>query len=166
MINETGSHDAPGHWMNAPTKQIQVTLETELESVDLAEDITVRVADAAGFDEEDCHKIGMSVREGVINAFQYGNQKQREKKIYLSFALEAEVLVIHILDQGHGFEVKEVADPLAVENLLKTSGRGIFLMRAFMDNFEVRRGNGGGAELVMSKKYPDASSNGRGTKRV
>ncbi len=150
--------------MTPQIKQIQVTLETLLDSVDLAEEISLRVADAAGFDEEECHKIGMSVREGVINAFQYGNHQQREKKIFLDFGLEPERLVIHVRDQGAGFELEKVADPCAEENLLKTCGRGLFLMRAFMDDLLVQRGPEGGADVVMSKRYPQSSSNGSGGK--
>jgi len=63
-------------------------------------------------------------------------------------------MIVHIVDEGHGFELSEVPDPLAEENLLRTSGRGIFLMRAFMDELAVRRGPGGGADLVMTKKLP------------
>ncbi|HEX2711267.1 MAG TPA: ATP-binding protein [Candidatus Acidoferrales bacterium] len=146
--------------MSADTQRIEVILETLLDSVSLAEDICLRIAGAAGFDEDDCHKIGMSVREGVINAFQYGNSQQRNKKIYLAFELEQEKMVIHVLDQGRGFNLEDVPDPLAEENLLKTSGRGIFLMRAFMDEFTVRRGHQGGAEVVMAKRYP-ASRNAK-----
>jgi len=140
--------------MGGETQRIEVTLETQLDSVGLAEEICLRIADAAGFDEDDCHKIGMSVREGVINAVRYGNTEQREKKIYLTFMLEPEKMVIHVLDQGCGFELADVPDPLAEENLLKTSGRGIFLMRSFMDEFAVRHGQQGGAELIMAKRYP------------
>jgi serine/threonine-protein kinase RsbW len=132
--------------------RIEVTMETLLDSVALAEGITERVARAAGFNDDDCLKIGMSVREGVINAFRYGNEEQRHKKIHLIFEVEEDKFVVHIVDQGRGFELCEVPDPLAEENLLKTSGRGIFLMRTFMDEFEVRRSTQGGAELVMAKK--------------
>ncbi len=89
--------------MAAQTKKIEVTLETLLDSVDLAEHLTLRIADAIGFGEEDCHKIGMSVREGVINAYNYGNQRERSKKILLTVELEPEKMVIHVLDQGIGF---------------------------------------------------------------
>lgn len=140
--------------MGGETQRIEVTLETQLDSVGLAEEICLRIADAAGFDEDDCHKIGMSVREGVINAVRYGNAEQREKKIYLTFMLGPEKMVIHVLDQGCGFDLADVPDPLAEENLLKTSGRGIFLMRSFMDEFAVRHGQQGGAELIMAKRYP------------
>jgi serine/threonine-protein kinase RsbW len=63
-------------------------------------------------------------------------------------------MVIHVLDEGKGFDLSNVPDPLAQENLLSTSGRGIFLMRAFMDEFNVVSGRTGGAEIIMSKKLP------------
>ena len=132
--------------------RIEVTMETLRDSVTLAEGITERVARAAGFNDDDCLKIGMSVREGVINAFRYGNEEQRHKKIQLNFEVTGNKFVVHIVDEGRGFNLHEIPDPLAEENLLKTSGRGIFLMRTFMDEFEVRRTPEGGAELVMSKK--------------
>jgi serine/threonine-protein kinase RsbW len=69
-----------------------------------------------------------------------------------------------VLDEGKGFDLSTVPDPLAQENLLSTAGRGIFLMRAFMDEFNVVPGKTGGAEIIMSKKLPGASPvpNGQG----
>jgi serine/threonine-protein kinase RsbW len=145
--------------MAADTKHLEITLETQVESVNLAEEMCLRVAEAAGFGEDDCYRIGMSVREGVINAFHYGNQERPEKKIHLAVDLTPEKMVIHVLDEGIGFRLADVPDPLAEENLLSTSGRGIFLMRAFMDEFDVVPGRTGGAEIVMSKKLPDPGSN-------
>jgi len=138
--------------MTSQTKRMEVTLESIIDSVDLAEDITVRVAEAAGFGDEDRHRIGMSVREGVINAVTYGNRQNREKKVFLTLELDPGRLVIRILDQGDGFVLADVPDPLAEENLLKSSGRGILLMKAFMDEFDVTRGPTGGAELTLVKR--------------
>lgn len=138
------------------TQRIEVTLETVLESVDLAESISMRIAEAAGFDQEETHKIGMAIREGVINAYYYGNERDRTKKIRLTVELDPDKMVFHVIDQGKGFELKEVPDCLAEENLLRTSGRGLFLIRAFMDEFAVLRGPDGGADLVMTKRYPHA----------
>lgn len=149
----------PGSWMTANNRHIEATMESLLDSVDLAEEMAVRLAEAAGFDDDNRYRIGMAVREGMINALEYGNQRSRSKKIHFTLALEAEKLVIRIRDEGPGFEVADVPDPLAEENLLKTSGRGIFLMRAFMDEFEVRRPPGGGAELVMARRYPERPGN-------
>jgi serine/threonine-protein kinase RsbW len=150
--------------MASDTKHLEMTLETQVESVNLAEEMCLRVAEAAGFGEDDCYRIGMSVREGVINAFHYGNQERPDKKIYLAVDLTAEKMIIHVLDEGVGFKLADVPDPLAEENLLSTSGRGIFLMRAFMDEFDVVSGKTGGAEIVMSKKLPgpgNSSQNGQ-----
>src|SRR6266852_6305585 len=139
--------------MPQDTKHLEVTLETQVDSVNLAEEMCLRVAEAAGF------------REGVINAFHYGNQERPDKKIYLALDLTPDKMVIHVLDEGQGFDLRSVPDPLAEENLLSTSGRGIFLMRAFMDEFAVVPGRNGGAEIIMSKKLPserNPGNNGKG----
>jgi serine/threonine-protein kinase RsbW len=149
--------------MTPEIKHLEVTLQTQVESVNVAEEMCLRVAEAAGFGEDDCYRIGMSVREGVINAFHYGNQEKPDKKIYLAVHLTTDKMIIHVLDEGKGFSLADVPDPLAEENLLSTSGRGIFLMRAFMDEFDVVTGQNGGAEIIMSKKLPGSSeSNGQG----
>ena len=61
-------------------------------------------------------------------------------------------LVVRVLDQGEGFDPEEIADPLAPENLLKASGRGIFFMRSFMDDVTIKRAAEGGMEVRMVKK--------------
>src|ERR1700747_996214 len=151
--------------MAPETKHLEVTLDTHVESVNLAEEMCLRVAEAAGCGEDDCYRIGMSVREGVINAFHYGNEERPEKKIHLALDLTPEKMIIHVLDEGKGFDLGAVPDPLAEENLLSTSGRGIFLMRAFMADVEVVRGRTGGAEIIMSKKLPPGAAgvNGQGS---
>jgi serine/threonine-protein kinase RsbW len=143
------------------TQSLEVTLDTSLESVDLAESIAMNVATAAGYSEEDVHKIGMAVREGVINAYNYGNQQDHRKKIFVAVEFASDKMIMHIRDQGPGFDLQEIPDCLAEENLLRTSGRGLFLMKAFMDEFNVHRHPCGGAELVMAKKLPHLS-NGNG----
>jgi serine/threonine-protein kinase RsbW len=140
--------------MAADSKRIEVTLQTRLESVALAEEISCCVAASLGFGEDDRHKIGLAVREGVANAVYYGNRERPEKLVRLIFEVDTDRFVVRILDQGSGFNLAEVPDPLSQENLLKTSGRGILLIRTFMDEFDVVRSSGGGAELVMAKRLP------------
>ena len=137
------------------SKRLDVMLDTRLESVDLAENLVMRASEEAGFPEDDVHKIGMAVREGVVNAYNYGNCQDCKKKIRLTVELDGGKLVVHVLDEGCGFELKDIPDPLAEENLLRTSGRGLFLMRAFMDDLAVRRGPRGGADLVLTKNLPN-----------
>src|SRR5437764_11203333 len=100
----------------------------------------------------------MSVGKAGINAIHYGNEGRREKKIHLALDLTPEKMIIKVLDEGKGFDLSQVPDPLAQENLLSTSGRGIFLMRAFMDEFDVVPGRTGGAEIIMSKRLPTGNS--------
>jgi len=142
--------------MSAPKKRIEIKLEGNLDSVELAEELVLCIAVASGFDEENCHRIGMSVREGMINAVQYGSRQVREKLVRMSVELLPDRMEIRLADSGKGFNLADVPDPLAEENLLKSSGRGIFLMRAFMDEFDVRRSREGGTELVLVKRLPSA----------
>src|SRR5262250_1359475 len=108
--------------MAPETKHLEVTLDTQVESVNVSEEMCLRVAEAAGFGEDECYRIGMSVREGMINAFPYGNEERPDKKIHLAVDLTPEKMVIHVLDEGAGFTLASVPDPLAEENLLSTSG--------------------------------------------
>lgn len=139
--------------MPSKPQRIEVVLETLLESITLAEEVGVRVAAAAGFDEDDQYKIGLAVHEAVMNAFQYGNEQQREKKICVVFELYNEKLVVHVTDQGAGYRLDDVPDPRVDENVLVDSGRGVLLMKAFMDEFDVQVGHRGGAEVIMTKHY-------------
>ncbi len=135
-------------------KSVEVKLETAWQSIDLAQAITERLAESAGFEEDDIHKIAMSVREGVINALHYGNRMQRGKSILMTFTFEPKRLVIRMIDEGRGFEASHLDNPLAEANLLKTSGRGLLIVQAFMDEMHVGYGSNGGAELMMAKDYP------------
>jgi serine/threonine-protein kinase RsbW len=135
-------------------QRTDVTLESRLDSITIAENICTRVAESAGFGEDDCYRISMAVREGVVNAFHWGNEEQSHKKIFMSVHVQDHKLIVSITDEGRGFDLSDVPDPLAEGNLLKTSGRGIFLMRAFMDEWMVARSTKGGAMLVMAKRLP------------
>ena len=139
--------------MPLESQRIEVVLETLLESVTLAERIAVSVAATAGFSEDDQYKIGVAVHEGVANAFRYGNEQQRERKIHVLFELFDEKMVIHVADQVMGFRLEDIPDPRTDENMLKDSGRGILLMRTFMDEFDVQAVRGGGTEVIMAKLH-------------
>lgn len=138
--------------MTADTSVVEVTLASNLSEVEVADEITRRVSTTAGFDEDEQQKIEMAVHESVINAIFHGNKNDETKRVYLRFQIHPDRLEIHIRDQGNGFDVGAVADPLASENLLKVSGRGIFLIRAFMDELRVDVRAGSGTEVTMIKK--------------
>jgi serine/threonine-protein kinase RsbW len=138
--------------------RIEVIFQTRLETVHLAEEMSGCVAASLGFGQDDTHRISLAIREGVANAIFYGNCQSPDKLVRLIFEVVDSRFVVRIHDEGCGFNLEDVPDPLAEENLMKTSGRGIFLMRAFMDELKVHRSSGGGSELVMAKKLPAASS--------
>jgi len=127
-----------------------------LESVDLAEDEILKAAEQAGFDEDERHRIGMAVRECMVNAVVHGNRYNRNKRVHVSVSVEKSEpasprFTIRITDQGEGFEVHDVPDPLHDTNLLRHSGRGLFLMGAFMDDMKVRKVSPAGTEVTLVK---------------
>ena len=134
--------------------RIEVIFQTRLDTVHLAEEMSGCVAASLGFDDDDKHRISLAIREGVANAIFYGNQQCPDKLVRLVFEVADDRFVVRIRDEGCGFNLDDVPDPLAEENIMKTSGRGIFLMRAFMDELRVHRSSGGGAELIMAKRLP------------
>lgn len=132
-------------------QRVAESLDSKLESVDRAEEIALAAASNAGFDEDDQLKIGMSVRESVVNAVAHGNRYSAHKKVHLSVTGNGRSLTITVGDEGEGFEVEDLPDPLAPENLMRTSGRGIFLIRSFMDEVQIRRRQPSGTEVTLVK---------------
>jgi serine/threonine-protein kinase RsbW len=126
-------------------------LDSTLESVDSAEELAVAMAQRAGMDDDDLIKIGMAIRESVVNAVVHGNRYNAHKRVRLEVASDGQRLTIRVGDEGEGFDFNSIPDPLAPENLLRTSGRGIFLIRSFMDEFQMRRLESGGTEVTLVK---------------
>jgi len=118
--------------------RVSYTLDSTLETVDSAEQTASRIAAESGFDEDQVMQISMAVREAAVNAVLHGNAYDPDKKVKLDFERTGNDLVITIRDQGKGLDMEKIPDPLAPENLLKTSGRGIFLIRSFMDEVQIR----------------------------
>jgi serine/threonine-protein kinase RsbW len=119
-------------------KRVSFTLESTLDSVNMAEEKTEKLAAELGFSEEDCHRLAMSVREAMVNAVLHGNAYDPKKRVHVVFEQHGKTLTITIADEGKGLEESELPDPLAPDNLLKQSGRGIFLMRSFMDEVKIK----------------------------
>jgi len=122
-----------------------------LDSVDVAEAEILKAAAAAGVDEDDEHRIGMAVRECMVNAVVHGNRYNRNKFVHVGVSKQNAQFTIRITDQGEGFELQEVPDPLQENNLLRQSGRGLFLMGAFMDDVKVRKAAAAGTEVTLVK---------------
>jgi serine/threonine-protein kinase RsbW len=130
---------------------VEELLESTLESVDQAEETVLRLAEAMGFDEDDRHRIGIAVRECMVNAVVHGNRYHSRKKVRLTVSRVGERLEIVVGDEGGSFDLSKLPDPLAEENLLRQSGRGLLMMKAFMDEFQVRPREPQGTEVKMVK---------------
>ncbi len=126
-------------------------MASTLDSVDEAEELTSSTAQQAGFGEEELMQIGMAVREAMVNAVVHGNQYNQHKHVRFVLSWAAGRFTITIADEGTGFDFASIPDPLAPENLLRTSGRGIFLMRSFMDGVDLRHLESGGTEVTLVK---------------
>ncbi|MBI4167121.1 MAG: ATP-binding protein [Acidobacteria bacterium] len=145
--------------MNTEASVVELVLESDLKNVEVAEEVARRVSGTAGFDEEDQHRIDMAVHETLINAIWHGNKNDPSKSVWLRFEIFRDRLEIRVRDQGSGYDPKGVPDPLKDENLLNSSGRGIFLIRTFMDEYRVESQAGKGTEVILVKRLnPNHSS--------
>ena len=126
------------------------SLESSLESVDKVEQTAEQMARNAGIDEDETFRFSMAVREATVNAVLHGNAYDPEKRITATFENTGKDLIIRISDQGKGLDPATLPDPLAPENLLRGSGRGIFLIRSFMDEVHFRQLHPG-TELTLIK---------------
>ena len=148
----------------AHTHPLSIRLEftSAFEMLDTLQAVSDHVCKEVGLDEDAIHWVGVAVRESVANAIKHGNKGDASKKVFVEFESSVGLvpeLSIRVRDQGAGFDPENVADPLAPENLLKGSGRGIFLIRSFMDEVVLQRAREGGMEMRMVKRVqPTASS--------
>jgi serine/threonine-protein kinase RsbW len=144
-----------------PMQPLSIRLEftSTFEMITFVEVVGGHVSREIGLDEDQTHWVSVAIRECVINAIKHGNQHDTAKRVFVEFAtIDApRAMTIRVRDEGRGFDPEEVADPLAPENLLKGSGRGIFLIRNFMDDVRLQRLPDGGMEISMMKRATAAS---------
>ena len=128
-------------------------LPSHIEAVADAAAAAADFARNCGVAEEAAFGIDMAVREAITNAIVHGNKEDDAKQVEVAFTCIPQGVEIEIRDQGEGFDPGRVPDPTAVENLLKTSGRGIFFIRTFMNDVEWVVRPGGGTTVKMMKSF-------------
>src|SRR5580765_4968865 len=141
---------------------VRLEFTSAFEMLDFVQVVSDHLARGVGLDEDSLHWVSVAIRESVINAIKHGNRSDTNKHVFVEFetATKAEVpeLAIRVRDQGEGFDPDEVADCLDPENILKSSGRGIFLIRNFMDDVQLKRAPEGGMEIRMVKRAQPADA--------
>ena len=123
----------------ATATSVKLVLSSQVKLIDLVHSAAQTVAEAAGFTEDDALNIGLAVREAAINAIVHGNQQDPGKKVDVYIESNSTNLTIRIQDHGGGFDPDAAPDPTDTENLLATSGRGLLMMRAFVDDVVFER---------------------------
>jgi serine/threonine-protein kinase RsbW len=140
---------------------VRLDFRSAFDMLDFVQVVSDHVGRLAGLDEDSLHWVGVAVRESVINAIKHGNANDEQKRVFVEFTplgADGSGIAIKVRDQGPGFDPEALPDPLAPENMLKSSGRGIFLIRNFMDEMRLQRAAEGGMEMVMVKRVqPHAS---------
>jgi serine/threonine-protein kinase RsbW len=142
---------------------IRLEFTSAFEMLDFVQVVSDHLARSIGLDEDAMHWVGVAIRESVINAIKHGNRNDASKRVFVDFETSEDdvpVLSIRVRDQGEGFDPELVANPLDPENLLKSSGRGIFLIRNFMDDVRLQRAPEGGMEIRMLKRVQPARADG------
>ena len=160
-MGRTAYDSGPGNAASGMTNNgqtIRLEFSSAFEMLDLVQIVSDAFGRLAGLDEDALHWISVAIRESVINAIKHGNRSDASKSVFVDFAsvpaAHPSELVVLVRDQGEGFDPSLLLDPLAPENLLNSSGRGIFVMRNFMDDVSLRRLPDGGMEVRMVKKLP------------
>lgn len=113
-----------------------------------------KINKATRMDDGTFYRLLVAGTEAINNGILHGNKSDPSKSVFATCTVDSRTLVFLVRDQGRGFKPEDVPDPLEEKNLLKTSGRGIFLMRSLMDKvvFTVTR-EGTEVELVIDMKH-------------
>lgn len=127
----------------------ELVLKSDFEEVEKVEGLLNDLQNEIGFNDEVYAKLMLTVSEAATNGIVHGNQQDPSKKVIITAESDGKILTVTTKDEGEGFEPEEVDDPLAEENLLKPSGRGVFLMKEYADEVEYKNG---GTILILKFK--------------
>jgi len=135
-------------------RTFELTVPSRLEEMTSVHALVEEAIREYQLSEDLAHWIELTVSESMINAIQHGNKCDPAKHATLKISSDGSAIEVIVEDQGKGFELTDIADPTNVENLLKPSGRGILIIRSFMDEVDLSKREGGGSRLRMLKRIP------------
>ena len=139
--------------------EIHLTVFSDIKYLDIVQCVSDSFFNLVGFEGEDVYWVGLSIREAVTNAILHGNKNNSKIPVILSFKQGTDSLIVTVTDQGEGVDESRLPDPRDPENLFKPGGRGIFLVKSFMDKVFFSAPEGGGNELVMEKYIKEGEKN-------
>ena len=142
--------------VNSETKKnfYELIIKSDLNEIPKVERFTEKVSEKMNFTEEEKDSLAISITEIVSNAISHGNKKDKNKKVVIKYQLSPKSLTISVQDEGKGFDEKKIADPLDPKNLLKESGRGVYIVRTLMDKLEFEYNKTGTlTRIVKNKKH-------------
>jgi serine/threonine-protein kinase RsbW len=130
----------------------ELSLPSRIDTVAAAAAAVAEFISRSGISDDAAFGIDLAVREAVTNAVLHGNSQDESKFVDITLKSSPDAVEISVHDQGPGFNPADVPDPTAEENILKTSGRGIFFMRSFMDQVDWLIRPEGGTTVRMVKR--------------
>lgn len=138
--------------MAAKSNCVQIDIQSSFEMVDLVQVVFESLSSDVGFDPDSSHWMSVAIRESVTNAVRHGNKLVQEKRVVICFEVAENEFTVSVQDEGEGFDPDAIPDPLAEENLLRASGRGLFFMKNFMDEVTYNFEPNGGTRVTMVKR--------------
>ena len=131
---------------------VDVNIGSRFENIDLVDVLSEAMLRFSGLGEDSIERLALAIREAVANGVQHGNKEDPAKRVTISFVLKSDEIDIRVTDEGKGFDLSTLPDPLDPQNLFKPRGRGILLMNSFVDNvcydFEAK----GGTTVSLKKR--------------
>lgn len=134
--------------MKTKTHSFKLTIPSSRAHIHLVEEFFRKTNESFGLSEEKLHALLVSVTEAVNNGIIHGNRNDETKRVDLTSSLKGKTLTVKVKDEGEGFTPEHIANPLHEDNLLNTGGRGVFLMKAFMQSVKYNK-KGNEVTLVM-----------------
>lgn len=142
--------------MRSDEHQFHLAIDSRLENIELVQVVLNDTLERLGLDDDLRHWVDLATREAVANAIKHGNEGNSDKTVEVDVSMEGGEVVVTVADQGRGFDPERVEDPLAPENLLRPTGRGLFYMQKFMDRVDYGRRAGGGTVVTLRKQVLSA----------
>jgi serine/threonine-protein kinase RsbW len=138
-------------------RSFELVIPSRLEALESVQQLVTEVAQEYQLSDDFAYWIELSISESMINAIRHGNHCDPSKSAHLRISMNGSEIEIIVEDQGTGFSLESLADPTETKNLLKPSGRGILIIRSFMDEVKLSACEGGGSRLRMVKRVPESA---------